>query len=1145
MEKIESDRDHFASARAKADGKYSSPEEISEYPLSHNQRALWLAQQMRPESAAYNVVYAARLTRALNIHAFHRAFQKLVDRHPVLRATFAATRGEPAQFVHSRQEACFRVEDATDWSPSRLSQALADAVHCPFKLDQGPLARVRLFRQADLGYTAVLAMHHSITDMWSLAIFMYELGVLYTAEDTGAQPPLKPLKATYADFVQTQSEMLAGPDGERLRAYWESQLAGELPVLNLPSDRPRPAVQTYRGATQSVMLSAELMRRLKSVAEAQSATLFMISLAAFQTLLHRYTGQDDILVATPKACRDRKFARVLGYFVNPVVMRANLSGNPKFSDFLAQVRQTVTEGFENGDYPYSLLAERLRVARDPGQPALFQVVLAWQKTTSLVSQDMTKFALNDKGGQLDVGELSYESTSLEHRVAPFEITLQMGAVGDELGATIEYNADLFDAATISRMLGHFQTLLEGIAVDPERRISDLPLLTAAERQQLLEVWNTTAAAYPLDQCAHHLFEQWVDCAPDAIAVTFSGAELSYLELNRRANKVAHYLRKVGVGPEALVGVCVDRSVEMIVAVLGVLKAGGAYLPLDPNYRRERLAFMLGDSRPAVLLTQQRLDERLRIADCGLRIADETAQSPISNFQSPIRNPQSAIRNPLVVCLDADWGIIARESDENPQGQPLTRGSAAIAGNLAYVIYTSGSTGQPKGGMLEHRGLCNLAAFQRRAFGVGAGSRVLQFAPLSFDASVWEMFMALGAGATLCLARQEQLASMTELNRLLREQAITTVTLPPSALSNLSPEGLPVLATVIAAGESCSRELAAKWGQGRRFFNAYGPTETTVCAAMALCDEKNERNPPIGRPIANTQLYILNTHLQPAPAGVAGELFIGGVGVARGYLNRPELTAEKFIPDPFSAEPGGRLYKTGDLVRYLRDGNIEFLGRADQQVKIRGFRIELGEIEAALTTHPAIREAVVEALSQPGPGGGEDVTGEKRLVAYIVSDAKEAPSAGALRSFLKERLPEYMTPSIFVPMDAFPLTPSGKVDRKRLPVPTGDRPNLEADYVTPRTDLEKVIAEVWKEALNLEKVGAHDNFFDLGGHSLTMAKVHCKLQEKLGREISMIEMFKCATVSALSKYLSHGETEQPTSQKANEHAARQRAAIELG
>jgi len=1078
--------------------------DIAEYPLSHGQRALWLAQQMRPESAAYNVVYAARFSPALDIPAFHRALQQLVDRHPVLRTTFIAPKGDPVQRVHERQEVCFRAEEAAGWSLAQSSRALAEEVYRPFDLGQGPLMRFTLFLHSDdRGHTGVLALHHSITDMWSLAIYMHELGVFYTAEKTGIQPPLKPLGARYTDFVQARNEMLAGPEGEQLRAYWERQLAGELPVLSLPTDRPRPAVQAHRGAAQSIRLSAELTQQLKSLARAHGANLFMVSLAAFQLLLHRYTGQEDILVASPKACRDRKQSRVLGYFVNPVVMKASLAANPRFSAFLAQVRQTVTDGFEHGDYPYPLLAERLRVPHDPSRPPLCQVVLAWQKTTSLVSQDMTAFALNDQGGRLEIGGLSYESITLEDRVSPFEITLQMGEIGDELGATMEYSAELFDAATITRMQGHLQTLLEGIALDPERRIAELPLLPAAERRQLLQDWNATAATYPQGQCAHHLFEAWAERTPDAIAVSFSGMELSYRDLNRRANQLAAYLRKLGVGPEILVGLCVERSIEMIVGVLGILKAGGAYLPLDPNYPRERLAFMLRDSRPAVLLTQQRLVERL---------------------------PEHQTR---VMLLDAEWETLARESEENPLG-------AVTADNLAYVIYTSGSTGLPKGAMLQHRGLCNLTAAQRQAFGIEAASRVLQFSPFSFDASVWEMFMALSNGAKLCLARQEQLASMAELNRLLREQGITTVTLPPSALGILSPEGLPALETVIAAGESCPRELVARWGQRRRFFNAYGPTETTVCASLALCDEKKEQSPSIGRPIANTQLYILDPHLQPAPVGVSGELYVSGVSLARGYLNRPDLTAEKFIPHPFSEERGARLYKTGDLVRYQSDGNIEFLGRADQQVKIRGFRIEVGEIEAVLGQHPAVGKAVVHIQ--------ENASGDKRLIAYVVSktpNPEDALTAGLLRGFLKERLPDYLTPSSFMILEAFPLTPSGKVDRKRLPAPESDRPRLEVDYVMPRTGMEGVIADVWKEALNLEKVGIHDNFFDLGGHSLTMAKVHYELQQRLEKDISMIEMFKYPTISAWSEYLSQKDSEQPISRKTNEHATRQRAAIELG
>jgi amino acid adenylation domain-containing protein len=649
----------------------------------------------------------------------------------------------------------------------------------------------------------------------------------------------------------------------------------------------------------------------------------------------------------------------------------------------------------------------------------------------------------------------------------------MGETNDELGATMEYNTDLFDATTIERMLGHLQSLLQGIASNPQQRLAELPLLTETERRQLLW-WNQTAAPYPEDQCIHQLFEAQVEQQPEAVAVTFEAQHLSYRELNRRANKVAHYLQRLGVGPERLVGICMERSIEMVVALLGVLKAGGAYLPLDPSYPTQRLAFMLADAQVQILLAQQPLLER---------VAPEAAQT---------------------ICLDADWEAIAQENEQNPSSRVRPE-------NLAYCIYTSGSTGRPKGALLTHRGLCNLAVAQRRAFSIDSRSRILQFASFSFDASVWETFMALANGATLCLTRAAVIASSDELHRLLEQEQITVVTLPPSVLAVLSEEALPALKSVIAAGESCARELVKRWAIGRNFYNAYGPTETTVCAAMELCSESLASHPPIGRPLTNTRLYVLDRALQPVPVGVAGELHIGGLSLARGYLNRPELTAEKFIPDPFATEPGQRLYKTGDLVRYLADGKIEFLGRIDDQVKVRGLRIELGEIESLLKQHPRVRSSVV--IAQDGPQRN------KRLVAYVVAEGEQILEAGELKSFLRNQLPEYMVPSAFVRLEQLPLLPNGKVDRRALPAPPPG--SVDSTYVKPQTPLEELIAGVWQEILGVERVGTEDNFFDLGGHSLLMTRVHSRLQELLGREVPIVEMFRYPTIKALAQYLTQG------------------------
>jgi len=1086
-----------------AESSPGSPSEFAEYPLSHGQRALWSLQQLASKGVAYNVAHAVRIRTELDVPALRRAFQKLVDRHPALRTTFAAPHREPIQRVYKHTEVCFRVEDASTWSEAYLNDRLAEEIYRPFDLERGPLMRVNIFSLSPQEYLLLLMMHHIVTDMWSLALIMYEVSQFYREEVTGEPPTLKPLRAQYTDYVRWQAEMLADPEGERLWAYWQKQLAGELPVLNLPTDRPRPPVQTDRGAAQSVRFSAELTQALKSLSKAHGATLYMTVLAAFQVLLHRYTGQEDILVGSPKAGRSRKVARMVGYFINPVVLRADLSGNLTFSTFLRHVRQTVLDAFEHDAYPFPLLVERLQPARDPSRSPLVQVMFSWQKTTRLVnSQRMTSFALGEKGGGMKLGGLQLEAVALEQRVTPFDLTLLMAEAGRELGAAVEYNVDLFDAATIRRMLGHLQTLLESIVANPDQRISTLPLLTESERRQLLIEWNDTAADYPQGQCVHQLFEAQVERTPDAVAVVYEGEQLTYRQLNQRANQLAHHLRKLGVGPEVLVGISVERSLEMVVGLLGILKAGGAYVPLDPTYPQERLAFMLEDSQVPVLLTQAHLVEQLPAP----RITHHAS-----------RNTYHATRR--VICLDSDWDFIAQESVENSI-------SSVTPDNLAYVIYTSGSTGKPKGVMIPHRGLVNYLTWCQRAYPLEAGQGAPVHSSISFDLTITGLFVPLLVGRRVQLL-PAALGVETLREALRNGTNFSLIKITPAHLELLSQQLSPSEAAgrtraFIIGGENLLAESITFWqdfAPDTVLVNEYGPTETVVgcCVYQVPAGERKTGSVPIGRPIINTQLYILDTHLQPVPVGVPGELYIGGEGVARGYLNRPELTAERFIPDPFSGGVGARLYKTGDLVRYLPDGNIEFLGRTDHQVKIRGFRIEPGEIDAALGGHPALREVVVVAR--------EDKSGNKRLVAYVVPEQEPAPTTSELRHFLKEKLPKYMVPSAFVTLETLPLTPSGKVDRRALPAPDGARPELEGDYVAPRTPVEEELVSIWAQLLGIERVGIYDNFFELGGHSLLATQLISRLREAFQVELPPHSLFEAATVADLAVVIAQHQAEQ--------------------
>lgn len=1026
----------------------------TEIPLSYGQRALWFLQQLVPQSPAYNIVNVVRIPQAIDIAALQRAFHQLVARHPMLQAAFITRDNEPVQLLVPQREIVVQVEDATNWSPAQLNERLALEVYRPFDLEHEPLVRMILCSCSPQDHLCIFVMHHIVTDLWSMAVIIHEINLLYQAEKTGHSPKLKALTAHYTDYIRWQHELLASPEGEKLRAYWQQQLAGDLPPLNLPTDCPRPPVPSYRGATQTIRIGAELTRDLRVLAKAHNATLFMTVLAAFQVLLYRYSGQETFMVGSPRAGRRRQWAGLIGYFVNPVVLRADLAAHLPFATLIGQVRQTVLQAFEHADYPFPLLVRQVQPERELSRSPIFQVMFSWQKTTQLVSGgNITSFALNETGGRLGSEELPLESVMLEQRVAPFDLTLFMGESRDELVAAMEYSTDLFDASTIQRMLQHFQQVLRSIIANPEQPVANLPLLSHAERHQLLIEWNATATPYPRDICLHQLITEQAHRTPAAPAVVFEGQTLTYADLDQRANQLAHYLLSWGVVPDTPIALCVERSLEMIVGLLGILKAGAAYLPLDPFYPAERLAFMLQDSQAPILLTQQHIDHHPWTSS-----ASRDDGRPLS-----------------IISLDRDWATIAQQPDSNPD-------SAVTAEHLAYIIYTSGSTGQPKGAMISHRAIVNRLLWMQEAYHLTPADRVLQKTPFTFDVSVWEFFWPLLTGACLVVARPEGHKDTPYLVDMIAEAGITTLHFVPPMLQVFLAEAdisrCHSLRRVICSGEALPFELQQRFYTllDAELHNLYGPTEAAVDVSFWACERLPSRaSVPIGRPVANTQLYVLDAQLQPVPIGVAGELHIGGVQLARGYLNRPELTAEKFIRSPFSPEPGARLYKTGDLARFLPDGAIEYLGRLDHQVKVRGFRIELGEIEALLAQHPAVREVVVLAR--------EDRPGHKRLVAYLVPDQQPAPGAREFRQFVQERLPEYMVPSAFVTLDALPLTPNGKVNRRALPRPEDDRNGQEELYLAPRTPVEITLAAIWSQVLGVERIGVHDNFFERGGDSI--------------------------------------------------------------
>jgi amino acid adenylation domain-containing protein len=1098
------------------------PSESIEAPLSYGQRALWFLQQLTPENAAYNIARAVRVRGPLDVRILEHAFQGLMDHHAMLRATFAAPQGEPVALIHAHMRVHFQEEDASSWDDERLYARLAEELYRPFDLQRGPLMRVSCFRFSPDHHVVMMALHHTVADLWSVAVLLHGLDQLYLAERDGVPPALKPPRTEYADYVRAQEEMLAGPEGERLWAYWREQLRGDLPALNLPTDRPRPAHQTGKGSSRFRRLGSVLTEQLRQLAEAEQVPLHVLLLAAYQVLLHRYTGQDDILVGYPKANRSPRLARVVGYFVNSIVMRANLAGNPTFREFLGQVRQTLETAFAHDELPFALLVERLHPMRDASRSPIFQAMFAWQKTTRLLNrQELMPFALGEADGEMALVGAKLGSMALEQQIAPFDLTLLMAETDTDLVAALEYSSDLFDAPTIQRMLEHFDVLLQDIIADPGQPIGSLSILSATERAQLLHEWNAVAEPFLGGDEASPipLFEAQVRRAPEAVAVMLvnpygglaSNQSLNYRELSRRANHLATFLRGHGVGPGVVVGVGLERSLDAVVALLAILKAGGVYLPLDPDYPDERLAFMLRDAGATVLLTQARSGRAW---------------------------PVDAVQVVAIDGLDRGDGTGAGDGLEHTMVEELAQAHRTLPGpgNLAYVIYTSGSTGMPKGVMVSYGTLTDHCLHVRDHYGLTAEDRVLQFPSLVFDPSLEQILPTLMTGATVVM-RGPEMWSPSDFSRRVREFGVTVANLPTAYWQQLvyawaqEPEAAPsdVLRLMIPGGDTMRPEVVRLWQQTPmrrvKLLNAYGPTETTITATTYEVPEGRTDfvRVPIGHPLPRRSAYVLDQYGNPAPTGVVGELYLGGCGLATGYLNQAEMTEQRFVPDRFSGRPGARLYKTGDLARHLADGNIEFLGRADAQIKVRGFRVELGEIEAVLAQHPDIRQAIVQAR--------EDATGTKYLVAYVVPGRPPAPGPGPaklggelggqgqvgnheLARFLRAKLPEYMVPSSVVMLDTMPLTQTGKVDLRALPIPDAARLDLEHGYVAPRTTLEQQLADLWASVLGVERVGIHDSFFELGGHSLLATQLASRLRQLLQVDVPLRSLFESPTIATL-------------------------------
>lgn len=1030
--------------RLKKKAKNSDVPEIPRYPqtdtvpLSFAQQRMWFLEQLEPGTPTYGNPGAVHLKGHLNIAALEQSLNTVIERHATLRTTFTSIDGQPIQIIKPKLTIRLPPLDLQMLPiEERLLEALRlarEEAQRPFDLVQGPLIRVALLRLDPQEYVLLINMHHIISDEWSHGILMQEIVTLYTAQVTGQAIQLPELPIQYTDFVCWQRQWLQGEVLETQLAYWRQQLDGSPVQLQLSTDRPRPAVRSYQGARHRLEIPADLVTALQNLSKETGATVFMTLLAAFQTLLYRYTGQSDISVGSPIANRNRREVEsLIGCFVNTLVLRTQLSGDLSFRDLLNRVREIALGAYAHQDLPFEKLVDALQIPRDISSSPLFQVMLVLQNTP------MPKWELPD----LNLSPLPVDSGT-----AKFDLTLHLWEQPNGLSGFLEYNTDLFEEATIARMAQHLRTLLGGIVTNPEQRLADLPLLAPFEVHQLLVDWNATQIDKFQEDCLHRLIAHQVDRAPNVVAVVFEGAKLTYQELDWRANQLAHYLQSLGVRPDQVVGLYLDRSLEMMIGLLGVLKAGTAYLPLDPKYPQERLAYILQDSQALVVLTQQHL----------------SAQLPSTQAQ--------------VILVNTDWSVISQAPTTPPQ-------STVTLDNLAYVIYTSGSTGQPKGVAVTHRALVNSLQATAQLTEFTNKDVVLSVTTPSFDLAVPELFLSLLKGSRLVFANQDILTDGHQLAAQLDETGATIFVATPATWRLLVAAGWtgkPNL-RMLCAGEALPRDLAHQLlARGAELWNFYGPTEATIwCTGTQIREE--EGLVPIGKPIANTSIYIVDQFFNPAPIGVIGELCIGGVGLARGYLNRPTLTAEKFIPHLFSNQPGARLYRTGDLARYRPDGQIEYLGRLDHQVKVRGFRIELEEIEAVLSQHPAVQAVVVTDR--------EDRTSEKQLVAYLILHSGTVPTVGELRQFLGEKLPPYMIPHAFVVLDTFPLSPNGKVDRRALPAPDKKNLNTASTFVAPRTPNEKLLAALWAETLGLDRLSIYSNFFELGGDSLLGMQVLAK------------------------------------------------------
>lgn len=1037
-------------------------------PASFAQSRLWYIDQWQPNSPLYNVPVAYRLKGPLDVAVLDRCLSEVARRHEILRTHFVAPEGIPLQVIEPPAPFTSSLLDLSGQPRSASDSALAELIQAearrPFSLSRTPLWRSLIIRLSPTEYVWVLTMHHIVCDGWSVQVLHRELAALYAAYSRGEPSPLPELAIQYADYSVWHRRQLEGPLLTEQLGYWKARLAGAPPLLELPLDRPRPAEMTSSGAGAYSALPRSLGEAVTAFSRAHRVTPFVTLLAAFAATLYRITGQADLVIGTPVANRtELETEPLIGFFVNTLAMRIDLSGHPTFAELVERVRVTVFDALDHQDLPFERLVEDLQPQRALTHTPVFQVLFQVNEIARV---------------PLSFLDVSVEPLRVNSGIARMDLAVSVQRHADGLQISVTYNSDLFDRATIDFELAAYGALLQGALAHPDQRIELLPLMTQADLQKVVVDWNRTAADYPHTACLHQLFEHQVQRHPGAMAVQTQERSLTYDELNRRANALATRLMESGVAPEVPVAILVDHSAESILAMLAVLKAGGAFVPLDPTAPPERLRFMLSDSRPRLLLTRPSLANLLQ------------GDGPERWF------------------LDLDAPL----SDSANACPP----SGVTADNLAYIIYTSGSTGTPRGVLVPHRGVVNLVTFDQRTFELGPTARVIHVVAMHFDAATRHISLALGGGGCLYMPDPETILSPPALLSYMRQHSITHAPFILSMMMALPVEDLPALRIVTVGGEAFPAELASRWLKGRRLFNVYGPTEASVMTTWYECLDES-RDPPIGRPIANCSAYVLDGNLQPLPPGAIGELSLGGVPVARGYLNHPDLTAERFVPDPFSTTPGARMYRTGDMVRFKPDGNIHFVGRRDFQVKVRGFRIELGDIESALRQHPAVAEAVVITFD----AGFRD----RLLAAYVVLRQGAVATVPDLLAHLSSRLPPYMVPSFVTILPAMPLTSSGKLDRKALPAPT--RSTAVGGSAEPSTEMERLVAAAWCRALKLPSVGVRDNFFDLGGHSLLAMQVIAWIHQQTGVQLSPREMV-LGTLGQVAAALERSKPNEPGS-----------------